>query len=405
MCLKFLSILLGTSAVLIGSIQPVKPQIASLPPLTDPIAKLDAKLKSGELKLDYEPGRGYLKAVLKELNIDPASQVLVFSKTSIHNDFITRKTPRAMYHNDRVYVGWVLGGPFLEIMSVDPKRGSRFYTLENDKPGVTGFDTPKKDCNRCHGSVDREMGAQLFMNSSYVAESGYNKLGAPIFRVSPATKLENRWGGWYVTGTHGKIRHLGNEAATGTDDSYFLDKERGANHKNLKPYLDTNQYLAPGSDIVSLLEMEQQLDIQNTLNAAHVYMREAKSAAEVSEAVEPVVQALIGSDEIELTDAIAGSSEFSAKFEASAPTDRHGRSLSQLDLKTRILKYGISPMIYAESFESLPKPARLAIYRRLITILKNGATDGALAQLSPAMRAITNQILTETKLEYKAILP
>ena len=38
------------------------------------------------------------------------------------------------------------------------------------------------------------------------------QLGSAI--VDHRTPLEQRWGGWYVTGTHGRARHMGNAMVT-----------------------------------------------------------------------------------------------------------------------------------------------------------------------------------------------
>ena len=60
------------------------PAIQYAGPSTDPIARLEKQLESGQAKLDYAPnGWGYLPAILKKLDINIDSQVLVFSRTSI----------------------------------------------------------------------------------------------------------------------------------------------------------------------------------------------------------------------------------------------------------------------------------------------------------------------------------
>ena len=80
---------------------------------------------------------GYLPALSKELNVPQSSQVLVFSKTSFQRERITPKTPRALYFNDDVYVGFCLRGDVLEVSAVDPKLGTAFYTLDQE-PTPTG---------------------------------------------------------------------------------------------------------------------------------------------------------------------------------------------------------------------------------------------------------------------------
>src|SRR4051812_27679299 len=81
--------------------------------ISDPVARLNEKLKSGALVLGDEPTRGYLRAVLDALDVPVESQVLVFSKTSFQGARIGPNNPRAIYFNDQVAVGWVRGGDVL----------------------------------------------------------------------------------------------------------------------------------------------------------------------------------------------------------------------------------------------------------------------------------------------------
>jgi hypothetical protein len=97
---------------------------------SDPIFKLNERLKSGELALHAEPEMGYLRSVLVTLNVPIESQVLVFSKTSFQARRISPQNPRAIYFGDDVAVGYVRGGDVLEFISQDPKLGSVFYTLK-----------------------------------------------------------------------------------------------------------------------------------------------------------------------------------------------------------------------------------------------------------------------------------
>jgi hypothetical protein len=51
-------------------------------PVSDHVARLQTRLASGEAKLMHDEQTGYLRSILRELNIPLESQVLVFSKTS-----------------------------------------------------------------------------------------------------------------------------------------------------------------------------------------------------------------------------------------------------------------------------------------------------------------------------------
>src|SRR5215472_8182154 len=79
-------------------------------PLNDTITILTRKLESGAAKLEpMADAPGYLPSILKNLDINPDSQVMVFSKTSFQSSLISPKNPRAIYFNDDTYVGYVRG--------------------------------------------------------------------------------------------------------------------------------------------------------------------------------------------------------------------------------------------------------------------------------------------------------
>src|SRR5688572_19010692 len=71
-------------------------------PVSDPVAQLTGRLQRGEVKLQAEPTRGYLRSLLAALDVPAESQVLVFSKTSFQAPRITPQNPRAIYFNDQV---------------------------------------------------------------------------------------------------------------------------------------------------------------------------------------------------------------------------------------------------------------------------------------------------------------
>ncbi len=86
---------------------------------TDAIARLQQRIDSGAVTLNFDAKWGYLPSVLKALGVPVSSQGLVFSKTSLQVDRIGPWAPRALYFNDDVYLGWVQGGPIMEVASVD----------------------------------------------------------------------------------------------------------------------------------------------------------------------------------------------------------------------------------------------------------------------------------------------
>ena len=83
------------------------------------VAQLQERLAKGTAKLDFEPKQGYLRSLLRELDVPESSQVLVFSKTSLQRERISPRTPRAIYFNDDVMVGSCIRGRVIEISAAD----------------------------------------------------------------------------------------------------------------------------------------------------------------------------------------------------------------------------------------------------------------------------------------------
>jgi hypothetical protein len=108
--------------------------------LDNPIAGLAARLESGELMLEWRAPRGYFDSFLEALGIDPDSQVLVFSKTSLQYQKISWQKPRGIYFNDSTWIGFVLDSDIVEITTMDDKLGPVFYVFNNTygQSGCTG---------------------------------------------------------------------------------------------------------------------------------------------------------------------------------------------------------------------------------------------------------------------------
>src|ERR1700733_1794158 len=140
--------------------------------LTDPIAKLQQKLDSGEVKLEYEPQHGYLRSVLSALRVSVSSQTLVFSKTSFQYPQISPDKPRALYYNDDVYVGQVHKGKSLEFVSFDPMQGAIFYVLDEHQVDHPRFERSELDCVQCHVAAPTRNVPGVMLRSVFTSPSG-----------------------------------------------------------------------------------------------------------------------------------------------------------------------------------------------------------------------------------------
>jgi hypothetical protein len=90
-------------------------------------------------------------------------------------------------------------------------------------------------------------------------------------------------------------------------------------------------------------------------------------------------------------------SGFVAAFEARGIRDRKGRSLKDLDLTDRLLRYRCSYMIYSTAFDELPGSAREAIYERMWQVLSGHVSGERYARIPAAERQAVVEILRDTK--------
>ena len=394
--------------------QPPNSAPAVVPDGLDPVARLQQKIDSGAVTLQFDAEHGYLSSLLKDLNIPVSSQVLVFSKSSEQEAAISPETPRALYFNDDVYVGWVQGGA-IEAVAMDPKSGSFFYTLPQENDAHPKFERHTSKCVGCHDSSEdpTRLIPRLLMLSVLPDRQG-RAINSAAVVTTDRSPFKERWGGWYVTGTHGKQTHMGNQtfrapASEITSIPEYianLDLTPGANVTDLTGRFDTKPYLVPQSDIVALMILAHQTHVHNLIMFATYKLQwalesdpKADTTSLAKELAEPVVRAMLFSGEAVLTDPVVGTSGFAADFAKQGPRDRGGRSLRDLELKTRLLRYPLSYVIYSESFDQMPTVLKDYIYRRLREVLSGEDKSPAYAHLSSADRAAVLAILKDTKPE------
>ncbi len=382
----------------------------------DPVAELQRQLDAEQAQLEWDDDYGYLKAVLRALEIKSSSQVLVNSKTSFQLRRISPRRPRALYFNDHTYVGWVQEGDVLEVMTTDPVQGEVFYTLSQSTEARPRFLRDRGQCLTCHASSRTQGVPGGLVRSVFVDAGGQPQFGSGTFTIDHRSPFAERWGGWYVTGTHGALRHMGNVISRDRQDPETLDREAGANVTDLSSRFDVTPYLTPHSDLVALMVLEHQVQMQNFLTLANYECRSARHydgimnealqrpADFVSETTERRIAAvgekllryLLFADEFRLTSPVAGTSDFAREFAAQGPRDSRGRSLRDFDLQTRIFKYPCSYLLYSPSFEQLPSPVKQYVLARLREVLTGPELDPAFAQLSAADRQAIWEIVSET---------
>ena len=126
--------------------------------------------------------------------------------------------------------------------------------------------------------------------------------------------------------------------------------------------------------------------------------RRASIDAVMTGVASEVVDELLFIDEAKLTERIRGGSGFAERFSSRGPRDQKGRSLYELDLNRRLMKYPCSYLIYSAAFDALPAIVKEPIYRRMWQVLSGQARDERYSSaLSLADRQAIVEILRDTK--------
>ena len=369
----------------------------------DRVARLASDVTAERVLLRYQAPAGYLRSVLEALDISPDSQLLVFSKTGLQRAHTNPRNPRALYFNDSVVVGYIPGAPHLEIAAHDPQQGVMFYTVAQAVSAVPDLQR-RTNCLTCHVSGSTLDVPGVITRSNFTNAKGelLPQLGFHI--VDHRTPLSQRWGGWFVTGKYdlapyGGVTHLGNVL---TAMHPVHDAPAGTSNEPLHRWFEVDAtalgYASHESDIAALMVFDHQMRAFNLLTRLNWEARVAAhdgsvdfSRGELKQLANDVADYLLFVDDVPPPARLTPRPGFVAQFVARGPRDARGRSLRELDLNTRLLKYGCSYMIYSPAFDRLPAAAKRAVYERMAAILRDGSHPHAVD---------VSEILRETKADW-----
>jgi hypothetical protein len=400
-------------------------------PTKDRVALLRQSIAQGKASLSYRPPAGYLTSMLEALDISPESQLLVFSKTGLQRASTGPANPRALYFNDSVVVGYIPGARFLEIAAHDPEQGVVFYTVDQqvragpaapssaDLSPRTNAPSPDirrgSNCLTCHVSGSTLDVPGMITRSNFTNATGGTIPQLGFHVVDHRTPLTQRWGGWFVTGDYDAppyrgVDHMGSVSTT-------VHPARGdvasMSNEVLIRWMDDDVagrgYLSHQSDIAALMVFDHQMRAINLLTRLNWETRVAGydgridfSTGVLREMVDEVADYLLFVGEVPPPARLTPRPGFAAAFSAAGPRDSRGRSLRELDLEHRLLRYSCSYMIHSTAFDHLPSPARVAVYQRVAAILAARDIQPRYAHLSAANRRAILEILRETKPDWPA---
>ncbi len=389
--------------------------------VNDRVAQLASKIESGEIDLAYSDEHGWLPSVLEALQVSADSQTLVFSKTSLQLHKISPRTPRALYFNDDIYVGWCQRGDVLELAATDPEYGAVFYTMDQDPELPAKILRDRGQCLTCHATHRTQGVPGYLVRSIYPDTNGRPRAGTRTYVTDHSTDFSKRFGGWYVSGSHGAIRHMGNVVAKDRRNPEVLPRDDGANRQTLEELFDTSQYLRPDSDLVALMVLEHQSQMHNLIARASMETRIARhydrginealerpldtispsTTRRIAAAGDALVKYMLFVDEIELDAPVEGTSPFTQQFQdpksPNVVVDSKGRSLRQFDLQKRMFKYPCSYLIYSDAFNGMPETMMEFVRKRFTEVLSSEDPIEGYESIRDADRSAIREILTETK--------
>ena len=354
----------------------------------DAVGLLGRQLASNEASLRWKPPHGYLESLLEALKVPRESQLLVFSKTALNPALVTPKNPRAIYFNDEVTVGWVPGAEALELTAIDPLKGPLFYTLKQDE-GVAPRLIRQERCLACHVGTTT-LGVPGLIVRSFVPDD----TGKPIAgysRMTHDSPFAQRFGGWYVTGTHGDVPHSGNLFGVDAAEKFRRDPLAGANRTQL-PEPIRGKFLESHSDLIAHLVLQHQAHGLNLITRVGYEARLGRQ----SNAESLLVRYLLFADEPPLDAPIRGTSGFDEVFSRGGAEARDARSLRKLNLKTRLFEYRLSFLIGSRAFRSLPQETRHSVLDQIYRALTSGGTDGPARHLPAGERTAIVEIVRES---------
>jgi hypothetical protein len=253
--------------------------------------------------------------------------------------------------------------------------------------------TRRQDCLNCHMTPVTLGVPGVLLRSVFPSASGVPLDRAVQYNTDDRMPFEKLWGGWYVTGNSGPAPHMGNLTVADEAHPESMLLSGPVHLDSLDSQCAPRTRLTPYSDIVALMVFEHQVRMMNLITRAGWESRIALAGghsltSRARAALNELVDYMLFIDEAPIQGEIAGTSGFTEAFASRGPRDRKGRSLRDLSLRGRLMRYPCSYTIYSEAFDALPAEARAAIYHQMWEVLgKRDAAD---------RRAIV-EILRDTK--------
>lgn len=369
-------------------------------PLNDPFTKIISDLESGRIQLDHGNEKSFLLSLLEALDIPVNSQTLVFSTTSLQLSLISPRTPRAIYFNEEIYLGYVPGGK-IEIISIDPELGGIFYIFDIPKDHSPPVVRRSKRCMNCHSAEDTRDVPGIVIKSVIPGPRGGSLESYRRRQTGHQIPYHERFGGWYLTGAESLSEHWGNVTGQFTPD--------GIKTSPLEPgkTFTWSRFPVETSDLLAHLIHEHQAGFVNRVFEAHYLARTCEETgnaalrASLDQTADSLVRYLLFADEPEFPQAgIEGTAAYRSEFLSNRIADSSGKSLKDLNLKERLFNYRCSYMIYSPAFTNLPATIKQPVLEKINAALSDRSNPDY-TYLSGNEKAAILDILKSTHPDWK----
>jgi hypothetical protein len=368
-------------------------------------------VEGGQVTLATDNERLFLRDLLARLEVPESSQMLVSSTTSFQKRLISPRNPRAIYFNEDTYVGYVPRGS-VEVASIDPELGTIFYMFDPVRPGRLPHATRADGCMNCHSTAHLDFIPGLVVESVVPGMTGGGEKAFRREQSGHAIPLEDRFGGWTVTGAPDSLRHWGNMV--------MVYDATGRHERHVRPgeLFDLDRYPVATSDILPHLLHEHQVGFVNRALHAAYAVREWSAAAAPADReawhaqreciieglAASLVEYILFADEVALpSGGIHGDPAFKEAFLAKKCATVDGASLKDFDLQAHLFRNRCSYMIYSAAFTGLPKELKERVYYQLHRALADEAVPARFDYLPREERRGIRAILNETVAEFARI--
>lgn len=182
--------------------------------------------------------------------------------------------------------------------------------------------------------------------------------------------LEDRFGGWVLTGAPTALSHHGNVTGDlNAGKMSLFDVKPGSN-------FDVSRYPVATSDILAHLIFEHQVGFTNRVTEARYLTRAALAAGKgrlrnedakmLEQKADALARYVMFADEAPLPrEGITGDSAYKEDFLRNRKAAPNGISLKDLDLRTKLFKHRCSYMLYSRVFTTLQPEFKKLVYAKL----------------------------------------